>query len=100
MNTDRDLLPAIGKTGAVNPPAAPVTDAQKSALKWLANRTGDGVFDRHQVLTAAGERAPVMRSTWTRLERAGLVERYLSNRRLRITDEGRALDLSRVGESE
>lgn len=75
------------------------TDSQLAALKWLRNRTGDGVFDRHQVLTAAGERAPVMRSTWTKLERLGLVERYLNNRRLRVTDIGRAADVSKVRES-
>ena len=75
------------------------TDSQLAALKWLRNRSGDGVFDRHQVLTAAGERAPVMRSTWTRLERLGLVERYLRNRRLRVTDEGKSVDLRLVQES-
>lgn len=75
------------------------TDAQLSALKWLRNRNGDGVFDRHQVLVAAGESAPVMRSTWSRLENHGFVERYLNNRRLRLTDAGRTIDLSGVGES-
>lgn len=33
------------------------TTACLSALKWLRNRNGDGVFDRNQVLNAAGERA-------------------------------------------
>lgn len=75
------------------------TDSQKSALLWLRNRNGDGVFDRNQVLNAAGERAPYMRSTWSNLERAGLVERYLNGRRLRITDTGKALDLRGVGEN-
>lgn len=75
------------------------TAAQLSALKWLRVRNGDGVFDRNQVLNAAGERAPVMRSTWTRLERFGLVERYHENRRLRLTEEGRRIDLSRFEES-
>lgn len=77
-----------------------LTSAQLSALKWLRNRNGDGVFDRHQVLTAAGERAPVMRATWTKLEHAGLVERYHNNRRLRVTESGRLEDISRVNESE
>ncbi|WP_333900147.1 hypothetical protein [Agrobacterium pusense] len=76
------------------------TPAMLSALLWLKNRTGDGVFDRNQVLTAAGERAPVMRSTWSKLENDGLVERYLSNRRLRITDAGKLVDLRGVRESE
>lgn len=75
------------------------TPAQLSALKWLRNRNGDGVFDRNQVLIAAGERAPVMRSTWSRLEGFGLVERYQDSRRLRLTEDGRRLDLSRVEES-
>ena len=77
-----------------------VTDAMKSALKWLINRNADGVFDKNQVLTAAGERAPVMRSTWTSLERAGLVERYLKNRRLKVTSAGHAIDLRGIRESQ
>lgn len=77
-----------------------ITIAQKAALKWLINRYSDGVFDKNQVLTAAGERAPVMRATWTNLERAGLVERYLNNRRLKVTDAGHAIDLRGVQESE
>lgn len=76
------------------------TPAMLSALLWLKNRNGDGVFDRNQVLTAAGERAPIMRSTWSKLENAGLVERYLNNRRLRITDAGKLVDLRGVRESE
>lgn len=77
-----------------------VTPSMLSALLWLKNRNGDGVFDRNQVLTAAGERAPIMRSTWSKLEAAGLVERYLNNRRLRITDAGKLVDLRGVRESE
>jgi hypothetical protein len=70
------------------------------ALKWLRNRNGDGVFDKHQVLTAAGERAPVMRSTWNKLADAGLVEFYLGRRRIRATPAGLAIDLTKVSESE
>ncbi|MCP8895318.1 hypothetical protein KYK29_10260 [Shinella daejeonensis] len=77
-----------------------LTNAMKAALKWLCNRNADGVFDKHQVLTAAGERAPVMRSTWSRLERAGMVERYLSNRRMRVTASGHAIDLRDIRESQ
>ncbi len=73
--------------------------SQLSALKWLRNRNGDGVFDRNQVLTAAGERAPIMRATWNKLEACGLVEFYLDRRRLRVTEAGRLVDLSKVGES-
>jgi hypothetical protein len=76
------------------------TDSQKAALKWLKNRSGDGVFDKNQVLTACGERAPVMRSTWTRLERLGLVERYMNNRRMKITEAGSQVDLRNVMESQ
>jgi len=75
------------------------TVAQLSALKWLRNRNGDGVFDRNQVLLAAGERAPVMRATWSRLEALGFVERYLNNRRLRVTAQGAAVDVRNIGES-
>ena len=78
-----------------------LTRAQKAALKWLVNRNGDGLFDRNNVLVAAGERAPVMRSTWSRLEKLGFVERYHhNNKRLRVTSAARALDLVNVDESE
>ncbi|WP_457660862.1 hypothetical protein [Sinorhizobium medicae] len=81
-------------------PANIVTDAMKSALKWLTNRNADGVFDKNQVLIAAGQRAPVMRSTWSRLEKAGLVERYMNNRRMKITAAGLAMNLRGVQEFE
>lgn len=76
------------------------TVSMLAALKWLRNRNGDGVFDRNQVLTAAGERAPIMRSTWSKLEKAGLVEFYLNRRRLRVTANGLAIDLAKISESE
>lgn len=76
------------------------TGSQLSALKWLRNRNGDGVFERNsQVLVAAGERAPVMRSTWNRLAGLGLVEFYLARRRLRVTEAGLLVDVSTVSES-
>ena len=78
------------------------TPSQLSALKWLLNRNGDGVFgekSNHSVLLAGGERAPIMRGTWSRLEALGLVERY-GNKRLRVTDAGRLVNLSNVRESE
>ena len=53
-----------------------LTNAQRDALKWLAEHNGDGVFDRYGVLLAAGELAPVMRSTWNALRVFGLVEFY------------------------
>ncbi len=66
-----------------------MTQAQTEALDWLKKHGGDGVFaeKNRQVLLAAGERAPVMRSTWTGLCELGLVEVY-GNRRLRLTAEG------------
>lgn len=76
-----------------------ITGAQKSALKWLRNRNADGVFDKNQVLTAAGERAPVMRSTWSKLEKLGLVKRYVNNRRLMVTVAGLEMNLHGVQES-
>lgn len=75
------------------------TGAMKAALKWLRARNGDGVFEtNNSVLLAAGERAPVMRSTWNKLAAEGLVEFY-AKRRMRVTDTGKALDLSNVEES-
>lgn len=78
----------------------PFTAAQRSALKWLITRNADGVFDKHQVLVARGEKAPVMRSTWNALAAHGLVEPYMKNRRLKVTDNGHRVDLSKVEESE
>jgi hypothetical protein len=72
-----------------------ITDAQKSALKWFKNRGGDGMFDKTNCLIARGERAGVMRSTWSILEKAGLIERY-EKRRVRITDQGNLINLSMV----
>lgn len=80
-------------------PSELATPSQLSALKWLRNRNGDGVFaGAGQVLLAAGERAGVMRGTWSKLEQLGLVERY-DRRRLRVTDAGKAIDLHRVSEA-
>ncbi|RWO90901.1 hypothetical protein [Mesorhizobium sp.] len=76
-----------------------IPSSQLAALKWLRNRNGDGVFDRNHVLVAGGERAPVMRATWNKLEVADLVEFYHDRRRLRVTDAGKLADVSRVEES-
>jgi len=75
-----------------------MTSAQKSALLWLRNRNGDGMFDRNGVLLAGGCSAPVMRATWNKLRDAGLVEVY-NGKRLRVTEAGLAVDLRGVGES-
>jgi hypothetical protein len=53
-----------------------MTKAQQEALKWLSEHGGDGCFDKHGVLLAAGEFAPVMRSTWNALRDLGHVEFY------------------------
>lgn len=77
------------------------TDAQLSALKWFVNRNGDGMFEKNrQVLVAGGERAPIMRATWNRLEALGLVEFYMDGKRLKVTPAGRAVKLGGVRESE
>lgn len=65
--------------------APPITPAMKTALEWLTERGGDGVFSRrhgHTVL-AAGEVAPFMRATFNKLREAGLVEFY-GERRIRV----------------
>lgn len=56
--------------------APALTEAQAYALRWLRKRNGDGCFDKNGVLLAAGELAPVMRSTWNALQKLGLVEIY------------------------
>ena len=76
------------------------TKAMLAALKWLVNRSGDGVFDKTGVLVAGGERAPVMRMTWNKLDGLGLVEFHCSRKRLRVTDKGMTLDLTNVQESQ
>jgi len=76
------------------------TEAVLSALLWLKNRGGDGVFDKNQVLNAAGERAPYMRSTWTKLCRAGWAEQYLNGRRIRIAQAGQHVDLRNIREND
>jgi hypothetical protein len=79
--------------------ANPVTPGAKSALLWLRNRNGDGVFGHGgRVLLAAGSWAPVMRATWNLLALHQLVESY-DRQRLRVTPAGLALDLAGVAES-
>lgn len=72
-----------------------LTKSQKAALLWFKNRGGDGMFDKTNCLIASGERAGVMRATWSRLSEAGMVERYGGNR-LRMTGIGKSYDLSQV----
>ncbi len=67
-----------------------MTLSETQALKWLADRGGDGVFAGrdHQALLARGETAPFIRSTWNALATQGRVEFY-GNRRLRIVQPER-----------
>lgn len=53
-----------------------LTKAQRDAAEWLRKRGGDGMFDKNGIVLAAGETAPVQRSTWNALRDAGLVEFY------------------------
>jgi hypothetical protein len=53
-----------------------MTEAQRKALDWLHAHGGDGIYDRHGVLLAGGELAPIMRSTWNALQSLGYVEHY------------------------
>lgn len=77
-----------------------LTNAQKSALKWFKNRGGDGMFDKTNCLIARGERAGVMRGTWSILEKAGYVERYANGKRMKITDQGNLMNVAMVAEAE
>jgi hypothetical protein len=69
------------------------TKAQETALRWLIEHGGDGLFDHNGVLLAAGEIAPHTRATWNALADLGLVQFYKpagSRRgRLRATERGR-----------
>jgi len=79
----------------------PYPTTHLSALKWLINRGGTGVFEKNrQVLIAAGERAPVMRSTWNKLAAVDLVVFQQNRKRLSVTEAGKAIDLFAIQESE
>jgi len=73
-----------------------LTTAQKEALRWLKEHGGDGAFDKFGVALAAGESAPVARSTWNKLRDAGLVEFYnpagKGRGRLRLVSKGPSHD--------
>lgn len=74
-----------------------LTQAQKSALRWLLDHNGDGGFDTHNVLIAAGVKAPFMRSTWNALAVNELVEFYggrTGKRRVKLTQAGSAVATS------
>ncbi len=68
--------------------------SEQSALLWLRDREGDGVFIRKgSVLLAGGEVARVHRRTWNSLEGRDLVEFYAGGVRCRITLAGGAVNL-------
>ena len=56
--------------------SATLSSSCRKAVVWLREHNGDGVFDKHGVVLAAGETGPFMRSTWNTLRDAGLVEFY------------------------
>ncbi len=58
-----------------------LTAAQSSALKWLSDRGGDGMFDKSGIVLAYGESAPHTRTTWNQLEALGLVQFYRTRAR-------------------
>lgn len=53
-----------------------MTKAQQNAYDWLAQRNGDGCFDKHGVVLAAGQKANIERKTWNALRDLGLIEFY------------------------
>ena len=65
-----------------------LTEAQHDALCSLCVRGKTGIFDRTQVIVAAGERLGVMRGTWNRLIEAGFITR--DGKRLTVTSQGEA----------
>lgn len=68
-----------------------LTKAQVDALDWLREHNGEGTFTRDGTLLAAGEIAPVMRTTWNILASVGAVEFYggkTGRARLRLPHRG------------
>lgn len=78
-----------------------LTEAQRRALRWLHNRGGEGVFNRHQVLLARGELAAVMRATWNALAAVNPPCVSFSDnkgfKRILITPAGTAIALTFIG---
>lgn len=72
-----------------------LTEAQMAALRWLYRHNGDGAFafgGKGKALIAAGEVAPVNRTTWNILQGLGLIEYYggkSGRARCRMTDAGK-----------
>ena len=70
---------------------------QLAALKWLANRGGEGGLVLGGLVVAGGAVAPVARRTWLYLEKSGYLTR--SGKRVRLSPKGLALDLSAIAEA-
>lgn len=64
------------------------TPSQQQAAAWLRDHNSSGVFDRNGVLLAAGETAPVMRSTWNALRDLGCVTINRETKRVELTADG------------
>lgn len=72
-----------------------MTPAERSALRWLKERNGTGVFaekSNHSVLIAAGERGPFRRGTWSKLCGSGMVT--IDRLRVTVTSEGLKANVS------
>jgi hypothetical protein len=70
-----------------------LSESQKRALLWLHNHNAEGCFTgRGAQFIAAGEIAPVARSTWNQLVGLGLVLRPAATpKRIKLTGVGRAV---------
>lgn len=79
-----------------------LTASQKAAARWLHNRGGEGVFNRHQVLLARGELAGVMRATWSALAKGDPPCIVFSpcRKRVSLTEAGRAVAMTSPKESD
>lgn len=78
-----------------------LTASQKAAARWLHNRGGEGMFNRHQVLLARGELAGVMRATWNALAKADPPCIVFSpcRKRVSLTEAGRVVAMTCLKEA-
>lgn len=70
---------------------------QLAALKWLANRGGEGGLVLGGLVVAGGAVAPVARRTWLYLEKSGYLMR--SGKRVKLAAKAASLDLSGISEA-
>ncbi len=65
-----------------------ITEAQRKALRWLADRTHEGVLDRYGRMVSGGEVANhIAPQTWLRLISADLIETLAG--RFYLTEDGK-----------